>query len=173
MRFPDIDFMKRTFDLVRNRLKISNKLIPVIMGNPNTFYHFNGIRAKRSDYLNKDKATDTFKVGITSTNKDWDIPQEYIEKGHKKLYDEALSPLKDLFVTNSFPDAFKELVNYDSYSVKSYMSVVMKYPQSVIRWIETMEWRTGMFDAGLTDTVLADLAFADPRKPNAEWFCFE
>jgi len=40
-----------------------------------------------------------------------------------------------------------------------------------------MEWRTGMFDASLTETVLADLSFADPRtaamKKDVEWKCFD
>jgi hypothetical protein len=181
MRYPDIDSMGRTFDLVRNRLKIDNKLTPVIMSNPNTLLHYNGYRAKKSEYQSSDQSggtpADPFKVGFTKNNKGGFIPEEYLKKGHKTLYQEALEPLRQYFVTDSFPVAFKKLMELDMYSVRDYFSIKMGYPNSVIRWIETMEWRTGMFDASLTETVLADLSFDDPRNrkegKQTEWFCFE
>ncbi|KIJ46262.1 hypothetical protein M422DRAFT_778531 [Sphaerobolus stellatus SS14] len=180
MRYPDIDFMKRTFKLV-DGLNLRNKLLEVIMGNDNAFVHFNGIRATRKQYSANwaPGATplDTFKVAKTASNPDGYIPEEYILKGHKKLYDDAIKPLKEPFATSSFQDAYKNLLEFDKYSVKSYLSIKMGYPDSVIRWIETMEWRTGMFDAGLLDTVLADLAFDDPRNraqgKETKWYCFD
>jgi hypothetical protein len=181
MRYPDIDFMKRTFDLVRNRLKIGDKLMPVIMYNPNTFLHFNGYRTTKAQYQKSDQlgptSADTFRVGITARNKEGYIPENFLHQGHKALYSQALEPLRQYFVTDTFPDAFKKLMTHDIYSVRDYMTLEMKYPNSVVRWIETMEWRTGMFDAALTETVLADLAFEDPRHKgegkDTVWFCFE
>ncbi|KAF8879929.1 L-amino acid oxidase [Infundibulicybe gibba] len=184
MRYPDVIFMKRTFDLV-GRLKTKPKMMPVIMSNPNTFLHFNGYRAKKSEYKATDQlgppktSADTFHFGIKPTNPDGYIPQEFLDIGHKQLYDNALRPLRQLFVDLPYQEAFKELMKTDMYSVRGYMATVMNppYPNSVIRWIESMEWRTGMFDASLTETVLADLSFADPRtaamNKDVEWKCFD
>jgi len=181
MRYPDIDLMKRTFHLIRNKLHIDNKLTKVIMNHPKTFLHFNGIRTTKGEYQESDKpgltCADTFRVGITATNKEGYIPEDFLRKGHKALYNQAMEPLRQLFVTETFTKAFEELIEFDMYSVRDYMTLKMEYPNSVVRWIETMEWRTGMFDAALTETVLADLAFDDPRNKNqgkeTKWFCLE
>jgi hypothetical protein len=148
------------------------------MSNPNTFLHFNGYRTTKARYRTADATTaDTFRVNLTADNKDGYIGEPYFSKGHKALYEEALEPLRQLFVRDAFPDALKALMEYDKYSVRGYMSAHIGYPNSVVRWIETMEWRTGMFDASLTETVLADLAFNDPRNKSndkeTDWYCFE
>ncbi|SRR6266550_1276092 len=175
MRYPEIDMMKRTFDLIRNRLKIGDKLRPVIMSNPNTFLHFNGHRTTKSKY--NATAMDTFKVGATADNKDGYIREPYLSKGHKALYEEAIEPLLQLFVNEPFRTAFEKLMEYDRYSVRDYMTTHLGYPNSVVRWIETMEWRTGWFDSSLTEIVLASLAFNDPRDKSegkeTAWYCFE
>ena len=50
MRYPDIPIMKRTFELVRSKLNIGQKLIPVIMSNDNSILHFNGRRITKGQY---------------------------------------------------------------------------------------------------------------------------
>ena len=180
MRYPDIPFMKRGFDLIHDKLRIGAKLIPVIMSNDNTFLHFNNHGITKSEYNRIDKGSsvvDAFGIG-TKQNKDGSIPEDYLREGHKKLYERALHPLRQYFVDKPFPEAFKQLMKHDMYSVRDYMSLVLGYPNPVIRWIETMEWRTGMFDASLTETVLASLSFEDPLTQNkggagVQWYCFE
>ncbi|KAG8835722.1 hypothetical protein FRC17_001513 [Serendipita sp. 399] len=179
MRYPDMFSQRRTFDLVRNKLKIGDSLKPVIMSNENCFLHFNGIRSTRKGY-EQDRLSgrfDTFRVGKTEANKDGYIPEEFLREGHKALYERAIGPLRQYFVDSLFPDAFRQLMRHDGFSVREYLHQAMQYPHSVIRWIETMEWRTGMFDSSLTETVLASLAFDDPRsrneRKNVDWFCFD
>lgn len=178
MRYPDIPFMSRTFDLVRHKLKIEKKLIPVIMSNDNTILHFNGHRITKGQYKKGGQGIDVFGIGINDSTKDGYIPEKYLHQGHGVLYDKALQPLRQYFVDEPFPEAFEKLMKHDMDSVRDYMSRELGYPNAVIRWIETMEWRTGMFDASLTETVLASISFDDPLTrskgvENIKWYCFE
>jgi hypothetical protein len=178
MRYPDIPFMKRTFDLIREKLKIENKLIPVIMSNDETILHFNGRRITKREYMEGGKSIDVFGFGGSDTSENGYIPEKYLRQGHKVLYDRALQPLRQYFVAEPFPEAFEKLMKHDMYSVRDYMSRVLGYPNAVIRWIETMEWRTGMFDASLTEIVLASISFDDPLShskgvDDIKWYCFE
>ncbi|KAF5392271.1 hypothetical protein D9757_001577 [Collybiopsis confluens] len=177
MRFPDIFLMRRTFDLARNRLGMGeDKFIKIIMHSENAFRHFNGIGVKQSAYSktddNGEESADTFKIGKTAKNQDGYIPEEYLHEGTSKLYRETLEPLRNYFVKSSFQDAFLKLMRHDNHSVRSYMQVAKGYPDSVIRWIESMEWRTGGFDMSLTESVIASLSFDDPRSSNPDWYCF-
>jgi hypothetical protein len=183
MRYPDVPTMSRFFDLV-GRLKLKEtRMINVIMSNENNILHFNGIRATKKQ-LKEIKAagntdTDTFKVAIREDNLDGYIPQNYLQEGHEKLYYDTIRPLCQPFHDRnvSFSEAFRKLLEKDEYSVRSYMALVMKYPPAVINWLETMEWRTGMFDASLTETVMAALLFNNPEVSGfgeeSTWWCFK
>jgi hypothetical protein len=181
MRYPDVFMMKRTFDLVRNQLNIGHKLIPVIMSNDNCILHYNGRGVTKRDYRRTDQSgstsADTFGVGKTRDNVGGYVPEDLLKQGHAKLYKDTIEPLRQYFVSLPFAEAFLRLMRLDKHSVRDYMANGMGYPTSVIRWIETMEWRTGMFDASLVETVLASLSFEDPRSEaegkNVDWYCFE
>ncbi|KIM73740.1 hypothetical protein PILCRDRAFT_719225 [Piloderma croceum F 1598] len=181
MRYPDVIFMKRTFDLVRNKLKIGHKLIPYIGANDKSFLHFNGRRVTKAAYKLSDQGgistADTFRVGITANNRGGYVPEQYLVQGHEALFAQALAPLRQYFVDLPFPEAFQKLMIHDAYTVRDYLAMHWKYPNAVVRWIETMEWRTAMFDASLTETVLASLVFSDPRSrsegKDINWFCFD
>ncbi|KAF5380291.1 hypothetical protein D9757_007919 [Collybiopsis confluens] len=178
MRFPNIFLMRRTFDLAQKKLGMGNdKFIKITMHCDNAIKHFNGIGVKQGIYSQTDEngseSADTFKIGITAKNKDGYIPEKYLHEGTTKLYKETLEPLRDYFVNLSFQDAFLKLMQHDNHSVRSYMQVAKGYPDSVIRWIEDMEWRTGGFDSSLTESVIASLSFDDPRSSNPDWFCFD
>ncbi|KAF5309811.1 hypothetical protein D9758_018993 [Tetrapyrgos nigripes] len=177
MRFPDIFLMRRTFDLCRERLGMKeDKFLKVIMHSGNAIKHFNGISVKQSDWSKSDdngkNSADSFKIGKTSKNKDGYIPQEYLDEGTTSLYGKTLGPLRNYFVGTPFQDAFLKLMRHDKHSVRSYMRETMGFPDSVIRWIEAMEWRTGGFDSSLTESVIASLSFDDPRSTNPDWYCF-
>jgi hypothetical protein len=181
MRYPDVFVMKRTFDLVRNQLNIGHKLIPVIMSNDNCILHYNGRGVTKKDYRRTDQSgstsADTFGVGKTRDNVGGYVPEDFLKQGHAQLYKDTIEPLRQYFVRLPFAEAFLRLMQHDKHSVRDYMANAMGYPTSVIRWIETMEWRTGMFDASLVETVLASLSFEDPRSEaegkNGDWYCFE
>ncbi|KAE9402991.1 hypothetical protein BT96DRAFT_815577 [Gymnopus androsaceus JB14] len=178
MRFPDIFLMRRTFDLARKRLGMgADKFIEVIMHSDQAIKHFNGISVLDGQYSKTDDngktSADTFKIGKSEKNKDGYIPQEYLDQGASKLYNQdTLGPLRQYFVDAPFAEAFLKLMRLDKHSVRSYMRETMGYPDSVIRWIETMQWRTGGFDMSLTESVLASLSFEDPRSSNPKWYCF-
>ncbi|KIK62636.1 hypothetical protein GYMLUDRAFT_164923 [Collybiopsis luxurians FD-317 M1] len=177
MRFPDIFLMRRTFDLARKRLGMGNdRFIKIIMRCDNAIKHFNGIGAKQSAYSKTDDngttSADTFKLGKSLKNKDGYIPEDFLHEGTTKLYKATLEPLRKYFVDLPFQDAFLKLMRLDHHSVRSYMREAMGYPDSVIRWIEDMEWRSGGFDMALTESVIASLSFDDPRSSNPDWYCF-
>ncbi|KAF5380292.1 hypothetical protein D9757_007910 [Collybiopsis confluens] len=177
MRFPNIFLMRRTFDLAQKKLGMgSDKFIKIIMRCDNAIKHFNGIGVKQGIYSQTDnngsESANTFKIGKTAENMDGFIPKDFLHLGSTELYKQTFEPLRNYF-QESFTDGFMQLMQHDEHSVRSYMRSVMNYPDSVIRWIEDMEWRTGGFDSSLTESVIASLSFDDPRSLNPDWFCFD
>ncbi|KAG5643876.1 hypothetical protein DXG03_009506 [Asterophora parasitica] len=172
MRYPDTSFMQRTFDLARNRLGLKDKMLPYLRANDNAFLHFNGVTVTKA--LNKATPlkADIFNQG---QSKDGPVPDQYIAQGSGVFWDEILGDLRKLFVDNPFDVAYAKLKELDGHTVTSYLTFVKKIPYSVIKWYETMESRTGLFDASLTETVLASLVFNDPRfeGKTIDWFCFD
>ena len=173
MRYPDTPAMTRTFELARNRLKLDGKMKDYTLKSENAFLHYNGIRTTITQYATNFASNDFFKVADTPDNKEGYVPKSYFDIGYDALYKRAIDPFRQYFVEKSFEEAFKKLLEYDEHSVRSYMITVLKYPNSVVRWIETMQWHTGILDAGLSETVLESLAFDDPRVENPKWYYFE
>jgi hypothetical protein len=149
MRYPDIPIMARFFDLVRKRLKMGDKLLPVTMSHGRNVLHFNGVRVTKENVKPPFTGVDTFKVGISERN---------------LLYYNAIHPLREYFVSDTFSNGLKKLLEKDEHSVRSYLALEKRYPAPVINWLETMEWRTGTFDASLMETVIASLSFRDPKS---------
>ena len=172
MRFPDTSFMKRTFDLARNRLDLTSKMLPYIRGNDATFLSYNGISVTKAKNNSVQASDDIFKFSVTN---DGHIPDTYVAEGPGVFWDKHLGHFRQLFVDYPFDEAFKRLQAFDSHTVTSYLMFEKKVPFEVIKWYELMEARTGLFDASLTETVLASLVFNDPRFKGKkfDWFCFE
>ncbi|KAG5650548.1 hypothetical protein H0H81_011863 [Sphagnurus paluster] len=172
MRYPDTSFMQRTFDLARNRLGLQDKMLPYIRGNDNAFMHFNGISMTKAQVKSTANSADLFKF---SQSNDGNVPDSYVAAGSDVFWNKILGNLRQLFVDHPFDVAFKKLQELDKHTVTSYLSFVEGIPYDVIKWYETMESRTGLFDASLTETVLASLVFNDPRFEGKEidWYCFD
>jgi len=174
MRYPDTSFMKRTFDLARNRLGFSEKeMITYICSDDDTYLYYNGISVTKKQYNAGSAAKeDVFNV---SQSKGGDVPDSYVADGPGKFWNVYLDELRQLFVKFPFDVAFKMLKKFDGHSVTSYLTFVKELPYEVIKWYETMESRTGLFDASLVETVLASLVFNDPRYKDKtiNWFCFK
>ncbi|RDB23899.1 hypothetical protein Hypma_008897 [Hypsizygus marmoreus] len=173
MRYPDTSFMQRTFDLARNRLGLKDQMLSYIRGNDNAFLCYNGIAVTKATFATESKqGADTFKA---SQSNDGTVPDEYVAKGSGYFWDVILDELRQLFVDNPFDVAFKKLQDLDGHTVTSYLTFVKQIPYEVIKWYETMESRTGLFDQSLTETVLASLVFNDPRfkGKDIDWFCFD
>lgn len=169
MRYPDTLFMKRTFDLARNRLGLADRMLPYIPANDNTFLHFNGIRMPLG------RVDDKFDVFKVSESNGGVVPDEYVAEGFEAFRYKILGELRQLFVNYPFDAAFEKLMEFDGHTVTSYLTFVKKLPYSVIKWYETMDSRTGLFDASLIETVLMSLTSMDPHLEgkDVDWFCFE
>jgi hypothetical protein len=168
MRYPETTFMKRTFDLARNRLGLT--MLPYLRANDNAFLSYNGISVTKAEY-NTNYKKDIFKVSVRNGG---DVPQKYFKNGTGFFWDKVLDDLRQYFVKYPFPKAFEELKKLEDHSVTSYLLLVKKIPYPVVKWWETMESRTGLFDQSLVETVLASLVFNDPnKKGDVNWWCFE
>ncbi|KAF8074658.1 L-amino acid oxidase [Lyophyllum atratum] len=172
MRYPDTSFMQRTFDLARNRLGLKDKMLKYLRANDNAFLHYNGITVTKALNNATPAAADIFKASKT---RDGYVPDKYVTEGSGVFWDVILGDLRQLFVDNPFDVAFQKLKELDGHTVTSYLTFVKEIPYPVIKWYETMESRTGLFDQSLTETVLASLVFMDPRFKGKEidWFCFD
>ena len=177
MRYPRTSFMKRTFDLVTNRLGLASKMLPYIRTNDSNFLSYNRISVtkatvKKAKNNSLQPASDIFKF---SEKNDGHLPDKYVAEGPDAFWDQHLGHLRQLFVDYPFDEAFKKLMVFDAHTVTSYLMLEKKVPFEVVKWYELMESRTGLFDASLTETVLASLVFNDPRfkGKKVDWFCFE
>lgn len=90
------------------------------------------------------------------------------------FWDLILGELRQSFVDYPFTVAFEKLKELEDHSVTSYLLLVKKIPYPVVKWWETMESRTGLFDQSLVETVLASLVFMGPNVTDSvQWWCFE
>ncbi|KAJ6476931.1 L-amino acid oxidase [Mycena sanguinolenta] len=172
MRYPNTTFMKRTFDLVQNRLKMPNAFIPYIRSQENSFLCYNDITVTRGIADKTPKADDIFKVSKANGG---NIPQDYVARGSGEMWDEGLKDLRDNFKNMKFQDAYQKLMEFDGYSVSGYLQQVKGYPADVINWFQAVESRTGLMDEALTETVLASLVFNDPKSAGKkiDWYCLD
>lgn len=151
MRFPDTPFMKRTFDLARNR-GLNLKLIPYIVqmvNPPNTWLFYNNARVNNQD---SSITGDPFDIQGYVTDQSLTTPQ-----GAHKRVAEILQPFRDLFRPRQkmpppdIADAIRTLFEEtDKFSVRSYMFVNGMSDQDV-HWCETLDKSgTGWYDRSLT-----------------------
>ena len=172
MRYPETTFMTRTFELAKKRLGLT--MLPYIRANDNAFLSYNGISITKAENKQKDLVKeDVFKVSV-GNDSDGYVPEDYFKQGTEVFWNQILGDLRQNFVDYSFPVAFEKLKQWEDHSVTSYLLLVKKIPYPVVKWWETMESRTGLFDQSLVETVLASLVFMDPNmKDNVNWWCFE
>jgi hypothetical protein len=170
MRYPETTFMTRTFELAKKRLGLT--MLPYLRANDNAFLSYNGVSITKAENKQKDLVKeDIFKVSV---NNDGYVPEDYFKQGTGVFWNQILGDLRQNFVDLPFPEAFDKLKQLEDHSVTSYLLLVKKIPYPVVKWWETMESRTGLFDMSLVETVLASLVFMDPNmKGEANWWCFE
>lgn len=151
MRYPDTPFMKRTFDLMKNR-GLNIRLIDYIFTAPNTFHYY--------PFSPKGYVDD-----------------KYLVEGAETIVKDMLTPLKAPFKERPIDEAIKILMEVDVHSTRSYMALALKppYPSSAIHWCETMDKSTGWYDRALTETVLESLAFQWTKDDSKDvvWKCIE
>jgi hypothetical protein len=150
MRFPDTPFMKRTFDLARNR-GLNVKLIPYIMqmvDPPNTFLFFNNSRINNQQSVTGDPFNVTSYV---------DEPDLRTPQGVSKKVGEVIQPFRDMFraplgqhadIATAMDRLFKET---NTFSMRSYMFAGGINAKN-ISWCETLDKSTGWYDRALTES---------------------
>ncbi|KAF9648690.1 hypothetical protein BDM02DRAFT_2079180 [Thelephora ganbajun] len=179
MRFPDTPFMKRTFDLARNR-GLPVNLIPYITQmvepSPNTFLFYNNARVNNGapsiidNPFNVDHIND---------------PSLRTPEGVFQRVAEVLRPFRGLFRVEpgdpplDVAKAMKDLYKWtDRLSMRSCMSTVFGMSAKDISWCETLDKSTGSYDQALTEIIIGSLASNWPDKPpsqdpNTDWYCFD
>ncbi|KAK7036273.1 hypothetical protein R3P38DRAFT_2771756 [Favolaschia claudopus] len=157
MRIPDSEFHGITFDLIRyiQLLKLpkplppdlSLKLIDYILAAPGNFIFING-----------QKPPEIAVSDITPSTLNWpDIPAEY-NKAASVLMMDAIGRLIDGLKQN-FEQGFKDLLQYDQFSFRYYLLTTMRYPSSVIDFLETVLSQTNQFSLSVPELVLQNMDF--------------
>ena len=155
MRFRDTPFMKRTFDLFRNR-GLNLKLIPYIremVDPPHTLLHFNNNRLHNRASPSAEGA-DPFKVNSSKfLNDDSLATQSAVQMKIAKV----IEPFRDLFrptIDGTLPDidgALKSLFEVtNNWSMRTYMLNVVKMDANDVNWCEALDSSTGTYDLSLT-----------------------
>lgn len=115
MRYPDIPFMKRVFDLIRDNLNspIAGMLniTPYVLSNRSNLNFFNGIIKTDAELDTDPPPLDPFDTGVNPPNTVSNMVEEAI--GH---FIEAFR--------QSFDDGFKYLMEFDRHSTRTYMAFV-------------------------------------------------
>jgi hypothetical protein len=152
MRFPDSPFMKRTFDLARNR-GLNVKLIPYIMqmvDPPNTWLLFNNSRVNNRA---PDITGDPFNVASYVEDPELRTPE-----GVTNRVSQVIQPFRDYFrhhvgqqtnIAAAMEQLFK---NTDKFSMRTYM-FQNKMESKAINWCETLDKSTGWYDRALTESM--------------------
>lgn len=191
MRFPETNIMTRVFHLFRSvylnsdGIKLEDKMIQYKFADSpkqreppkgNTFRLFNGIRFRAKD-LPKDG--DPFLFGRARGG---DVHQDYIDIGASKLFSDAVKPFADAILSDmaNHPQhdskceaGFRNLMRFDQYSTRGYLSDCKKIEPTAISWMETMTFSTGWFDRALSETVFETLCFGSNGPLDINWYCLE
>ena len=150
MRFPDTPFMRRTFDLARNRNLPVNLDIPYIMQAPNTFLFFNNARIRNQD---SSIAGDPFNVELFMQDPTLTTPSEVSRKVAS-----VIQPFRNFFRPDSsghrppIESAMEKLFDATNiFSMRSYMFSLGMTARD-ISWCETLHSSTGAYDRSLTES---------------------
>ena len=109
-----------------------------------------------------------------SVNSNGDVPEMYFKDGPDVFWDQILGDLRQHFVDYAFPVAFEKLKKWEDHSVTSYLLLEKKVPYPIVKWWETMNSRTGLFDQSSVETVLASLVLMGPNSTDqVEWLWSE
>ena len=152
MRFPDTPWMRRTFDLARNR-GLDVKLIPYtfqMVDPPNTFLYYNFSRVNNQA---PSIAPDPFNVSSYVADPDLRTPE-----GVSKRVSEVIQPFRDYFshinpwgiigIRAGIKRLFEET---NQFSMRSYM-FQNGMTAKAINWCETLDGSTASYDRSLTES---------------------
>ncbi|EJD42298.1 hypothetical protein AURDEDRAFT_89618 [Auricularia subglabra TFB-10046 SS5] len=165
MRFPDIPFMTRTFDLFK-RLGIDT--IPYILSIPKNLNLVNGKLLTNAEI---DGKTDPFETHVP-----------VVDQSSSAMVSSQIDVFKDA-LAKDFEAGWKELMQFDEYSTRAYMlfhgngGVTYTNPVPlvsfhVVDYLETFESATNLYDEALTETVMDSMDFDYPGQ-DVQWHCIQ
>ena len=195
MRFPKIDNMRRVFHLFEypalntGDIQLNAKLREYHTSCENTLLSYNGVTVRQSD----NPGGDIFKASELILDTD---STPYIKAGINAIINDVIEPfargiMDDLETRHTLiGPGWRNLMKYDKYSIRTYMSVVYKpsdklglppkhLSTDVINWLETNWLETSTagqsFDLAFTDFVTESFNFgwSLDSEENVEWCCIE
>ena len=151
MRFPDTPFMKRTFDLARNRnlkVKLILYIMQMVAPSANTWLLYNNARAN-----NQAPSVTSDPFGVSGYVPD---PSLATPEGVSMKVAEVLQPFRDLF--RESPEGTLDMAaamdilfeRTNNFSMRSYMAQ-NGTSASDISWCETLSDSTGAYDRAFTE----------------------
>ena len=174
MRFPDIPFMKRVWDLF-DVLKIQNLIVDYNLSATNNLMYFNTVKPPFNPSNPSPGATDYFRVSVANGGT---VPNDFAAKSvdywtgqvydyYKKAFAKLDDPdLSDKERRKVFRAAWANLVNQDHHTTRSAMrqglNGVRPYPNPVVEWLETFDSATGLYDRAFVESVMVSLRIQSP-----------
>jgi hypothetical protein len=144
MRFPDTPFMKRTFDLAKNR-NLPVSFIPYFMQSPNEILFYNNHSA-----IDPPPTCDPFDVLPYLNDPTLTAPAEVSNKVAG-----VLEPFRALFAPTSGNDIATGMnllfAATNRFSMRGYM-FDKGFTAKDINWCETLDKSTGWYDRALTES---------------------
>lgn len=185
MRYPNIQFMDRVFDLFK-RLNITeeNKLLTEYkLSAANTFEFYNGVRVNAADPTQGD----VFQVSVS---KGGNVPDSFVAYGVDNVANDVYKPFAEKFTNDTFENAWNFLTAHDAYSTRGYMldkcylaTTGEKYTPQVVEWLETFETGTGLYNLAFVESTMDALDFgldsakSYPGGPRSSldysWYCID
>ena len=145
---------------------------PYIRANENAFLSYNKVSVTQAENKQKNfTKEDMFDVSVNSNG---DVPETSSRTAPTYSGTRSFGNLQQYFVDYAFPVALEKLKKWEDHSVTSYLLLEKKVPYPIVKWWETMNSRTGLFDQSSVETVLASLVFMGPNSTDqVEWLCSE
>ncbi|KAF7972672.1 hypothetical protein HWV62_17218 [Athelia sp. TMB] len=156
MRFPDIPCMKLVFDLIRDNPAspiagiLTEDIIECQHSTPEDLSFYNGIVKSAAELSSVPPPLDPFDTKINAPAS----VTETISLATESLRAPFLQQPVD------FPLAWANLMQWDQYSTRAYLTKVNpKCSDAIINYMETLVTSQGLFDQALSETVMIDLIF--------------
>ncbi|KAH9483491.1 Putative bifunctional amine oxidase [Psilocybe cubensis] len=186
MRFPDNAANKPTFDLFkelgfhfRNDQNPNGELIPFVYGLDDNIRYFNNITSTArqvADGFNLfQEATPIGNVPQDFTDMIDTDEQGNVYRGVDACFYKAFNGLRAKLLANFDEEWPKLLKEWDWASTRSYLAQgpELKFPTTVIDWIEKHKSGTGRYSRAVVEEVLESITFDHPRSEHFDWWCIE
>lgn len=170
MRFPDFPSMYRALDLFKNRLEISDKIIPYYISDldGNEIIEYNTIRRIRKD-IQREPNKDWFNDCVGNGGM---VPPSFMSKGLIYWLELTIHPFREAF-NRDWQEGLALLWKYKHLTVRAFMASKIDdgyikkdaYPDAGISWLEKMFMGIGMFHIPFTESFFMMVEIINPGSP--------